>query len=159
MKSNTKKAIIKKLLKQAGKDGIQKIVVRAIIKRDNKFLLLERASTEFLGGLLVLPGGSVNADEDLLHAIAREVREETDLVVTEFISYAGSFDCISSSGKKTRQFIFFVETESGDIKIDKSEHSNYFLLNPLDEEFSKLNVSGETKKILEKIWNNPGVVN
>ncbi len=150
MKINIDKLIIQELLNQGIKDGIQKIVVRAVIKLDNKFLLLERAPAEFLGGLLVFPGGAVNINEDLLHALAREVKEETNLVVIAVIAYLGSFDYASSSGKKTRQFNFLVETESGDIKLDTSEHLNYFLLNPSDEKFSELNISDGTKLILLK---------
>ncbi len=148
MKSNISKKTIQKLLEQAKKDNIQKIVVRAVIKNNDKFLLLERALSDFLGGLVVLPGGGVNADENLLQALAREVKEETNLVITDIIAYLGSFDYASSSGKKTRQFNFFIETEPGNIKIDQSEHSNYYLLNSSDENFYKLNISDGTKKIL-----------
>lgn len=148
MKSNISKALIKRLLDQATKDGIQKIVVRAVIRRDNKFLLLERAPSEFLGGLIVLPGGTVGTNEDLLHALVREVKEETNLLVTCFSAFLGSFDYASSSGKKTRQFNFFVETMPGNIKLDLSEHSSYYLLNPSDRKFDKLNISNGTRKTL-----------
>jgi len=151
MKSNINKSIIQELLNYGAKDGVQKIVVRAVIKFNNKFLLLERAPSEFLGGLVVLPGGAINEGEGLLHALAREVKEETNLVVIVVIAYLGAFDYVSSSGKKTRQFNFFVETESRDIKLDPSEHSNYFLLNPSDKKFSKLNISDGTKSILSKV--------
>ncbi|MBI3337107.1 MAG: NUDIX hydrolase [Candidatus Staskawiczbacteria bacterium] len=151
MKSNIVKKTIQRLLKQAKKDRVRKIVVRAVIKRNNKFLLLERALSDFLGGLVILPGGTVDTDEDLLQALVREVKEETNLVITEIISYIGSFDYASSSGKKTRQFNFFIETEPGNIRINQSEHSNYYLLNPSDEEFSKLNISDSTKTILSTV--------
>lgn len=151
MKSNINKATIQRLLNQAKKDGIQKIVVRAIIRRDNKFLLLERAPSEFLGGLVVLPGGAVNTGEGLLHALAREVKEETNLAVAEITAYIEAFNCVSSSGKKTRQFNFFVKTVAGNIKLDLSEHSKYFLLDPSDKEFSELNISDGTKTVLLKV--------
>lgn len=154
MKSKINKGGIKKLLEQAEKDGIQKIVVRAVVKIDGKFLFLERAPSEFLPGLLVFPGGAVNERENLLCALAREVKEETNLVVNNIGAYLGSFDCASSLGKKMRQFIFFVETKPGDIKLDRSEHSNYYLLNLSDEKFSKLNISNDTKIILSTVEKN-----
>lgn len=154
MKSNIDKAKIQKLLSRAKKDGIQKIVVRSVIKLDNKFLLLKRASSEFLGGLVVLPGGVVNEDEDLLHALAREIKEETNLIITVIIDYVGSFDYASSSGKKVRQFNFFVEAKPGNIKLNPTEHCKYYLLNPLDEELSKLNISAGTKTILSTVEKN-----
>lgn len=150
MKLNIDKAIIKKLLNRAKKDAIQKIVVRAVVEQNSKFLLLKRAVAEFMGGLIVLPGGSVNIGEDPLQALAREVKEETNLTITAIIAYLGSFDYSSSSGKKIRQFNFFVEIRPGDIKIDLNEHSNYYLLNPSDEEFSKLNISDGTKTVLRE---------
>ncbi|KKQ18578.1 MAG: ADP-ribose pyrophosphatase [Berkelbacteria bacterium GW2011_GWA1_36_9] len=150
MKANIDKKVIRELLDQAAEDGIQKIVVGAAIKRGDKFLLLERAPSDFMGGLVELPSGTPNAGEDVLQALVREVKEETDISVTAVVAYLGAFDYASSSGKKTRQFNFLVETEAGDIKLDQNEHSNYFLLNPSDEQFFKLNISNGTKSILLK---------
>lgn len=143
--------LIQELLKQAEKDDIRKIVVRAVIRRNNKFLFLERASSEFLGGFVVLPGGSVDQGEDILDALTREVKEETNLTTIAITTYLGLFDYASSSGKKTRQFNFFIKTEPGDVTIDISEHSRYFWLNPSDGEFTKFNISDGTKKILEVV--------
>lgn len=150
IKSNIDNITIQKLLDRALKDGIQKIVAGAVIKYNNKFLLVERAPCDFLGGLVTLPSGSVGVGENLLQALAREVKEETNLVVTAIIAYLGSFDYSSSSGKKVRQFNFLVETQSGDIKLDLNEHCRYYLLIPSDKEFSKLNISDGTKTILLK---------
>lgn len=148
IKSNINNKIIQELVHRAKKDGIRKMVVRAAIRRNNKFLLLERAPSEFLGGLLVLPGGAVDAGEGLLESLAREVKEETNLIINEIAAYLGSFDYSSSSGKKTRQFNFLINTKPGNIKLDSSEHSNYFLLIPSDKEFSRLNISNGTRAVL-----------
>jgi hypothetical protein len=72
-------------------------------------------------------------------------------VVIAVIAYLGAFDYVSSSGKKTRQFNFFVETKPGDIKLNPNEHSNYYLLKPSDKEFSKLNISDGIKSVLSMI--------
>lgn len=151
VKSNVNDATIQKLLEQAGKDGVQKIIVGAVVKRDDKFLLLERAPSEFMAGLVELPSGGMDAGENLLQTLAREVKEETNLVVIAVIAYLGAFDYVSSSGKKTRQFNFFVETKPGDIKLNPNEHSNYYLLKPSDKEFSKLNISDGIKSVLSMI--------
>lgn len=148
MKLNIDNKIIQDLLQQAKENGIQKIVVGAVIKIDDKFLLLERAPHEFMGGLVELPSGTLNAGEDLLQALAREVKEETNLVVKSATTYLGSFDYVSSSGKKSRQFNFLVETETGDIELNPEEHSKYYLLNLSDEEFNKLNISDGAKSVL-----------
>ena len=148
MKLNIDKATIQKLLNRTAKDGIQKIVAGAVIKYNNKFLLVERAPCDFLGGLVELPGGGMNARENLMQTLSREVKEETNLAVIAVIAYLGSFDYASSSGKKVRQFNFLVETQSGDIKLNPNEHCKYYLLTPSDKEFSKMNISGGTKTIL-----------
>ncbi|MEK7540949.1 MAG: NUDIX hydrolase [Patescibacteria group bacterium] len=151
MKSNIDGTIIQELLYLAKKDGIQKLVTGAVIMRNNKFLLLERALGEFMAGLVELPSGGVNAREEILDALTREVKEETGLKVIKIVSYLGFFDYSSSSGKKTRQFNFLVKTEPGDIKINSTEHCKYYLLNPSDKEFSKLNISDNIKNILSKV--------
>ena len=149
MKSYIKNKTIQKLICKADKDGIQKIVVRAVIKRRNKFLLLERAPNDFLGGLVVLPGGSISANEDILQALVREIKEESGLTTVSINNYLGFSDYISSSGKKTRQFVFTAKTKPGDVKLD-SEHSRFFFLSPLDKSFSTLNISAETKRFCQK---------
>jgi len=148
MKSNIDNAIIQQILHQSMIDGIQKIVVSAVIKHNNKFLLVERAPCDFLGGLITLPGGSMQENENLLQAIMREIKEETGLIITEVTSYLGSFDYASSSEKKVRQFNFLVKTKSGNIKLDPTEHCKYYFLNSSDKKFSTLNISSGTKKIL-----------
>jgi 8-oxo-dGTP diphosphatase len=148
MKSNIDNAIIQQILHQSMIDGIQKIVVSAVIRRNNKFLLVERAPCDFLGGLITLPGGSVQENENLLQAMMREIKEETGLIITEVTSYLGSFDYASSSEKKVRQFNFLVKTKSGNIKLDPTEHCKYYFLNSSDKKFSTLNISSGTKKIL-----------
>lgn len=56
----------------------QTLTVRAIIKRDNKVLLLRRAGGNPLySGLYELPGGKVDFGEDPRAAIQREIQEET----------------------------------------------------------------------------------
>ena len=65
MQSEIPQKTIQKLVAQAKKDNVRKIVVRAVIKRGDKFLLLERALSDFLGGLVVLPGGGVESPFEL----------------------------------------------------------------------------------------------
>ena len=67
------------------------LVVGALILRNNhqtdetEILLLKRASTDFCPNVWEPPGGSVDAeDESILHAIVREVWEETGLRITGY---------------------------------------------------------------------------
>ena len=148
MQSNIDPTLIQQLLTDAEKDGVQKLVVGAVIYKDNKFLLLERVLSDFMGGFVEIPSGTVEAGESLLTALAREVQEETGLIVTSVFKYLGSFDWTSSSGKKTRHFNFLVEVEDGEIKLSPTEHQAYYFVEFSGENFTMLNISDETKEVL-----------
>ena len=148
IQSNIDPTIIQQLLTDAEKDGIQKLVVGAVICKNNKFLLLERVPSDSMGGFVGIPSGTVEAREDLLTALVREVQEETGLIVTSVLKYLGSFDWTSSSGKKTRHFNFFVEVEDGEIKLSPTEHQAYYFVEFSGENFITFNISDETKEVL-----------
>lgn len=148
MQSTIDQSTIGQLVASSQKDGIQKLVVGAVIHRGGKFLLLERVLYDFMGGLVELPSGTVDVSEDLLSALVREVQEETGLTINVVLAYLGSFDYMSGSGKKTRQFNFLVEVGSGEIKLEPAEHQRYYLVAPSDEIFTTLNISDATKVVL-----------
>ena len=149
MQSNIDSTIIQQLLTDAEKDGIQKLVVGAVICKNNKFLLLERVPSDSMGGFVGIPSGTVEAGEGLLTALAREVQEETGLIVTSVLEYLGSFDWISSSSKRTRHFNFLVEVAGGEIKLSPSEHQAYYWVALSDAAFTTLNISDATKAVLK----------
>lgn len=149
MQSNIGSTIIQQLLSDSQKDGVQKLVVGAVICLNNKFLLIERVLSDFMGGFVEIPSGTVETGEDLLTALAREVQEETGLVVISVLEYLGSFDYRSSSGKKTRHFNFIVEVEGGEVQLNPTEHQAYYLVALSDAAFTTLNISDATKQILK----------
>lgn len=149
MQTNVDNNTIKQLVATAQQDGVQKLVVGAVIRKDGKFLLLERMPSDFMGGLVELPSGTVDAGEDLLTALAREVQEETGLAVTSVLAYLGPFDYTSGSGKKTRQFNFLVETAPGEVKLEPTEHQAHYFVAPSDEAFNTLNISNATKEVIQ----------
>ena len=151
MHSNIDDVIIQRWLSDSQKDGVQKLVVGAVICINNKFLLIERVPSDFMGGFVEIPSGTVEMGEDLLTALAREVQEETGLVVISVLKYLGSFDYRSSSGKKTRHFNFLVEVEDGEIKLNPTEHQAYYLVALSDAAFTTLNISDATKQILKAV--------
>ena len=148
MQSNIEHAIIQQLLASSQKDGVQKLVVGAVIYKNNKFLLLERVLSDFMGGYVEIPSGTVEAGEDLLTALAREVQEETGLIVKSVLKYLGSFDHTSSSGERSRHFNFLVEVEESEIKLSPTEHQAYYLVGLFDAVFRTLNISDTTKAVL-----------
>ena len=151
IQSNIEHAMIQQLVIDAQKDGVQKLVVGAVIRINNKFLLIERVLSDFMAGFVEIPSGTVKTGEDLLTALAREVQEETGLVVISVLEYLGSFDYRSSSGEKTRHFNFIVQVEDGKIKINPTEHQAYYLVALSDAAFTTLNISDATKRILKTV--------
>lgn len=145
-------ALIHQLQKQLTQDGIQKVVVGAVIKDPRPdavgVLVLKRVDDDFMGGLVELPSGTVDQGEGLLDALKREVAEETGLSVKEVMSYVDSFDYISGSGKKTRQFNFAVSVHNGGVRLNPQEHQDFYWIDSSSEQFSQLNISDKTRKTI-----------
>ena len=55
------------------------------------------------------------------------------------------FDYLSSSGRKTREFNFWVETEGAAIRLNPAEHSEFKWVDVLSADFVELNLSQETR--------------
>jgi len=142
--------IIDDLLAKCENDNIHKIVVGGVIlNQKNEVLLLKRVSNDFMGDLIELPSGTVEENEMLLDALQREIKEETGLEIKEVSDYIGSFDYLSSSGKKTRQINFMIiVNEDNDIRLNGKEHSQYYWIKLNSEKINILNISPQTKNII-----------
>lgn len=132
-----------RLVKEAADDGIQQLVVGAVVRHGDEILLLRRPEDDFMGGIFELPSGKVETEEELDTALIREVAEETGLNVSQIEDHLGHFDYLSGSGKKSRQFNFAVEVAAPD-PVVLQEH-DAFLWSPLTEEPP---VTDAMKKIL-----------
>jgi ADP-ribose pyrophosphatase len=125
-------ALLEELSAEATRDGVQQLVVGAVVQHDGKVLLLRRPAGEFMGGIFELPSGKVEADEALDAALKREVKEESGLDVVAIRDYLGSFDYTSGSGRKSRQFNFAVDvTAPGPIALQ--EHDAYAWIGLVEE--------------------------
>lgn len=98
------------------------LAVSAAVFRDNKALLVRRARPPALG-LYTLPGGVVEAGETLSEAVAREVLEETGLVIAP-VALAGHREVISrtADGRAERHFVilcFASRWVSGDVTLNE----------------------------------------
>ena len=146
------------LIRQARLAHVQKIVVGAVILRNQEFLCLKRASSEFMAGLVELPSGNVEENETLYQALKREIYEETGIRITkkDCIDYLGCFDYLSGSGKKARQYNFLVKTLTSRVTIDCNEHAGCEWL-PLNKiVIENKGFSKETKMIICKAICEPG---
>jgi len=81
------------------------LAVSAAIIRDGKVLVVRRARNPALH-LYTLPGGVVETGETLTGAVAREVREETQLTI-EPVALAGNREVIvrDTQGRVERHFV------------------------------------------------------
>jgi 8-oxo-dGTP diphosphatase len=125
-------SLLDSLNAEAERDGVQQLVVGAVVQHDGKVLLLQRPEDDFMGGIFELPSGKVEAGEALDAALMREVKEESGLDVAVIRDYLGSFDYTSGSGKKSRQFNFAVDVTSPE-PVELQEHDAY-TWTPLTEE-------------------------
>ena len=143
-------ADVKAAIDCALRDGIEKIVVGAIISTNGKVLVLRRKQDDYLGGIDELPSGHVEHRESILSALRREVREETGLTVTKVHRLESQFDYLTASGKKARQFNFAVDVLDTGERIILSEHSAYCWAGPMEVE--ALNLTEKTRHSLEQYW-------
>lgn len=95
-------------------------VVAGFIRKDNKFLLVQRPFDKKNGGLWEFPGGKAEKDETLENAIKRELKEELGINVlsTEFIEKV-EYDYDDFS---IELYLFKIKNFSG--KIDLKEAIN-----------------------------------
>ncbi|GEM_PF-855191 len=113
------------LLGKAKEEKIEKNVVGSVIvNRQGKILIMSRKSDDFMGGIDELPSGNMEIGEDILTALAREVKEETNCELNEILYYIDSFDYKSGSGKNARQYNFAIKVKETD-NIVLTEHESY----------------------------------
>lgn len=141
------------LIRKAKEEGIIKNVVGAIILNSkNEFLILSRKANDFMGGIDELPSGNMEKAETIIDSLVREVKEETNLEVDNIINYLDSFDYISSSGKKARQYNFVVSVKETD-NIILTEHDNYKWFS-IDEIRKNSNITNQVKFTIEIYYYN-----
>lgn len=136
------------IIRKGEQEGIIKNAVGAIILNEkNKVLMMSRKTDDFMGGIDELPSGNMEQGENIYDALVREVKEETNLDIVNVKSYIGSFDYISGSGKKSRQYNFVLDVKNTE-NIILTEHDEYNWLTI--EEIRKSNkITDEVKYILE----------
>ena len=138
--------VLNDILASTRGEGIDRIVVGAVIIRDGRALILRRKADDYMGGMFEIPSGRLDGEETLVDALSREVEEETGLRVASIDWYLGSFDYSSMSGRKTRQLNFLIQVYESDVKL--SEHDTFEWVR--EDEISNYGMSDETSVILSK---------
>ena len=115
-----------------------------------KVLLLQRAAHDSMPLHWEIPGGAVDEeDESILHGLAREIWEESGLLVTRVVRVVGAGQTFTSSkGKRVIKYSFEVEVErpaGGDlprVTIDPEEHADYAWVSEEECRGHRLDASG-----------------
>ena len=113
-----------------------KIIVHAIIKHKNKYLVTKRSKNENVyKEYWDIPGGLANQGETPREALVREVKEEVNLKIkpVKIIHEDSNLD-------KEKNMIFIrlvyltnVEDDFNNIKLDLLEHTEYKLITNIKE--------------------------
>lgn len=61
--------------------ALYRVYVCLILEKDNQVLLLKRANTGWMDGFWHIPGGGLEENESLQHAVTREAQEEVGVTV------------------------------------------------------------------------------
>ncbi|MFD0899075.1 NUDIX domain-containing protein [Actinomadura sediminis] len=125
---------LQRLRRDAERDGIEKLVVGAVVHTGGRVLVLRRSLDDpFLPGIEELPSGGVEPGEDLLDALRRELAEEIGRAgpLTLDPGFVACFDYVSGSGRKARQFTFALASDGRPIVLS-SEHTAHRWLHPSD---------------------------
>lgn len=113
-----------RLARQAASEGIDKLVVGALIHDHGRVLILRRSAVDdFLPEIEELPSGGVEHGEDFLQALARELDEETGpRRLGPSLGYVDFFDYVTGSGRTARQFTFSLPYDGAPIRLSP-EHT------------------------------------
>ncbi|MHA1469005.1 MAG: nucleotide triphosphate diphosphatase NUDT15 [Candidatus Asgardarchaeia archaeon] len=142
------------------KDQGVKVGLTAMIVRDGKVLLGERNNTETAKGLWAFPGGRMDYGETPKSGLAREVFEETGLVVDfsrlKFLRYAN--EPFIEEKKHYVSLVFLVWGLHGEPEIkepDKCKEWKWFFLDELPSNIfipclNSINIYKDEVELLQK---------
>ncbi|KAI8960378.1 NUDIX hydrolase domain-like protein [Daldinia sp. FL1419] len=104
------------------------VAVAAFVFNDEgKLLVVQRAAHDSFPLLWEVPGGACDyEDESLLHAVARELWEESGLRAKSIVAAVGEGISIPYRGNRLMfKCSFLTEVEHYDVKLDPNEHQAF----------------------------------
>lgn len=129
-----------RLTDDAERDGIDELLIGAIVHHQGRVLLLRRSPDDtFLPGREGLPAGGVENGEDLPAALARELAEEIGWTgpLTLNPGFVTHFDYTTGSGLKARQYTFAMAHDGSPVTLGP-EHTAHRWIPPAEADTSDL---------------------
>ena len=125
----------------------------AVENIEGRYLLIRRSPTDSSPLLLEFPGGKAEFGEDFKAAAFREVKEETNLELLNFIKI-GKYKRLMRDGKRLIDIVLlYSNSYNGEVRLS-NEHSEYKWLDERDIEKKILSprsyeVADDVKKFFE----------
>ena len=102
---------------------MKKKVVKALLFYDNQLLLLDRAGKLF-HGMEDLPGGKLEPDELPIPGLMREIKEETQLDVSELFPIA-THEWEGPDGRQFFEYLYYAIVNTNQVILNPEEHSSF----------------------------------
>ncbi|MDO8604882.1 MAG: NUDIX hydrolase [bacterium] len=102
------------------------IAVTALVEHEGRFLFIQRPATagEY-SGQWVFPGGKVDANEDVIQALLRELGEEVGLVHLTNLHFLSAYKFTRKDGSSTQGLVFLARTDTPETVIDETSASKH----------------------------------
>lgn len=124
-----------------------KVAFKAIIRKDNKILVIKRSTQEeVFEKLWDIPGGRMNFKEMPAEALTREIHEETGLEVNILNPFT-VWSFMASDELQVIGITMLADYISGDVVLSE-EHTEYKWIDP--KEFQNLDANNSLKKEIAK---------
>ncbi|MGC2310566.1 MAG: (deoxy)nucleoside triphosphate pyrophosphohydrolase [Candidatus Babeliaceae bacterium] len=122
-----------------------KKVIAALIKKDDKFLIAQRAKRDILYGKWEFPGGKMETGETEQECLKRELKEEFGIVAE-----IGEYFCtvpFEHQGEPMEMLAFYVYSFSGEITLYEHQHIKWVT----KEELLNYDFPAPDKPIIDKL--------
>lgn len=132
---------------------IQKVVLAAVIMKDNKVLILQRSKDEDVyPNIWELPSGKKEPLEKCEDSLLREVKEETGLNVKIIIPFSVFNYQIKRRGeiRDSTQINFLAKVKGKDNLKLSSEHQSFAWINK--NEIDRYKLTEKTKKVIKEAF-------
>ena len=124
------------------------LVINAIIKRGNHFLIIKRSSKdEIHPGRWSFPGGKLEEGETILEALKREIKQEVNLDIDNNLVYIADYNYKRKDRSNTLGVSFLVKSFNSNVKKSKEVEDFKWVT---VEEINKYEVTGSLEEEMLK---------